>query len=77
MQPPTLHLKCLCFFLPCDLGEVPLAESKCEAEWGGRYGPAVQDQRGRHCGKSQEKIHGRLHLCILQSDITSMLLLLL
>lgn len=54
--------------LVCDSGEAPLAESKCEAKRSGRHGPAVQDHRGRHRGKPQEKIHGRLHLCILQAD---------
>lgn len=52
----------------CDSGQVPLAESECEAERRGRHGAALQDHRGRHRGEPQETIHGRLHLCILPAD---------
>ena len=44
---------------------VPLAESQCQAEWGGRHGPLTEDHRGCNRRESQEAIHGRLYLCIL------------
>lgn len=39
-------------------GEVPLAESECQAERGGRHGSPVQDHGRRHRGEPQEEIHG-------------------
>lgn len=47
----TLAQLNLFVFTPlCVSGEVPLAESECEAKWSGRHGPALQDHRGRNRG---------------------------
>lgn len=59
-----LFFSVFCLFA---LGKVPLAESKCQAKRRGRHGPAVQDHGGRHRGKPQEEIHGRLYFCILRT----------